>query len=339
MTATTSRRTASTAVAPGPGASILLVVRDEPLDRLRRVVDDLASQCGAGPLELLIAAPSSDRERLERLRSSGAVTRLVVVDNPGGGRSAGLNRLVELATAPVLVRVDARSRLPGDYVARCQERLAREPDIGVVGAVQRPVATRDDPRSRGISRALANPWLLGGARYRRGGGGAADTAYLGSFRRAELRAIGGYDERLEANEDFDLCARYRSAGATVWVEPGLEVAYEPRDTFGALWGQYRAFGASKVVFWRLTGRRPNARQVLALGGVSTAGVIGAVALVRRPASAVALLAAGIAAIAIIDHVEAPGERDVRVRLAAGAAYVTVIGAWISGIGRALVRAR
>ncbi|MCJ7438366.1 MAG: glycosyltransferase [Acidimicrobiia bacterium] len=323
-----------------PAASLLLIVRDEPLDRLERLLDGLAAQRGVGALELLIGAPVSEHDRLGTLCTSGVVGRVVLVDNPTGARSAGLNRLVEVATAPVVVRVDARSRPPEDYVARCLARLDAAPGIGVVGAIQRPATARPDVRSRGITRALGNPWLLGGARYRRsGGGGPADTAYLGAFRRDELRVLGGYDERLDANEDFELCARYRSAGAAVWVEPGLEVAYEPRQTYRSLWRQYRAFGMSKVVFWRLTGRAPNARQTAALGGAAATAAIGVVTLVRRPASSVALIAAGVATVVIVDHVAAPAERDVRVRVAAGAAYVTVIGAWISGIARALVRVR
>jgi len=322
-----------------PAASLLLVVRDEPLDRLEQVLVGLAAQRGAGALELLVAAPASEHERLKTLRASGAVVRVVLVDNPTGARSAGLNGLIEVATAPVVVRVDARSRPPADYVGRCRARLDAAPAIGVGGAIQRPVTTHPDARSRGITRALGNAWLLGGARYRRGRGGQADTAYLGAFRRDELRGLGGYDERLDANEDFELCTRYRSAGATVWVEPGLEVLYEPRRTYRALWSQYGSFGVSKVVFWRLTGRRPNARQLTALGGAAATIAIGAVALVRRPASAAVLIAAGVAAVAIVDHIAAPDERDARVRLAAGAAYVTVIGAWISGIARALVRVR
>jgi hypothetical protein len=322
-----------------PVASLLLVVRDEPLDRLERVLGGLAAQRSVGALELLVGAPASEHERLGTLRARGVVARVVLVDNPTGARSAGLNRLIEVATAPVVVRVDARSRPPEDYVARCLARLDTAPEIGVVGAIQRPATVSPDARSRGITRALANAWLLGGARYRRSGGGPADTAYLGAFRRHELRVLGGFDERLEANEDFELCARYQSAGATVWVEPGLEVAYEPRHTYRALWRQYRAFGMSKVAFWRLTGRKPNARQVTALGGAAATAAIGAVALVRRPTSSVALIAVGAAAFAIVDHVAAPEERDVRVRLAAGAAYMTVIGAWIAGIASALVRAR
>ena len=123
----------------------------------------------------------------------------------------------------------------------------------------------------------------GNADYRRAdGGGPSDTAYLGAFRRAELLALGGYDERLEANEDFDLCRRYLDAGLEVWVEPGMAVPYEARPNPAATVGQYFAFGRAKTHFWRTTGRRPGSRQLVAIGGaVAGVAVIGAAAVERQ----------------------------------------------------------
>jgi hypothetical protein len=240
--------------------------------------------------------------------------------------------MLAAATAPVVARVDARSRPPTDYLARCVARLRECPDLGVVGAIQRPVAADDRLVARGVGRALGNPWLLGGAAYRRPGfGGRADTAYLGAYRRDELRGLGGFDERLAANEDFELAQRYRARGAGVWVEPGLEVAYEARSTLSALWQQYHRFGRAKAVYWRLTGRRPGLRQGIALAApVVASSAVLAVAW-RRPRLAVGLLAAGAGVIAAVDHLVAPREPDPRVRATALLGYATIVGAWVGGV--------
>jgi GT2 family glycosyltransferase len=320
-------------------ATVFMAVRDEPVDRIERAVSALTRQEGCDSIDVIVAAPAADRAPLACLRPSGAVTSIALVHNPNGGRSAGLNLAVVAARTPFVVRVDARSIVPPDYVARSVRRLASDATIGVVGAVQRPHASDGAARTRGIARALRNPWLLGGARYRRSGsGGVVDTVYLGAFRRDELLALGGYDEALVANEDYDLCARYRRAGRTVWLEPGLEVAYEPRATYRELWRQYRSFGASKARYWYRTGMRPAPRQAIALAGI-VCGATYAGWSARHPARIATLIGAGAAALAICDHVVDPAERDPGVRAHAVAASACVVGAWACGVlsGAAAIR--
>jgi len=320
--------------------SVLVVARGEPRARLERLLRALDQQQGRVRLEVLLAVPPDEHAALAGLHRAighGAVSSARLVANPGGARCTGLNRALRVARGDVVARADARSHPPPDYVARAVARLDAAPGVGVVGGVQRPVCVADGVAARGIARALRNPWLLGGATYRRpGGGGEADTAYLGAFRTAGLRALGGWDERLAANEDFDLCARYRAAGAAVWVEPGLEVPYEPRASHRELWRQYHAFGDAKARYWRTAGAAPNRRQVTALAGAAAA--LGVSALVaRRPRRGLALGVGALALLAAADHVVDPGERDLRVRAAAYGAYATYLSAWVTGVARGLVR--
>ena len=285
---------------------------------------------------MLIAAPPAQHGVLSAIEARGAVSTVRLVRNPCGERSTGLNRAVHEATAPFVVRVDARSVVPPNYVAKCVGRLNGDAAVGVVGGVQRPSAKDDSPRARGIARALRNPWVLGAAKYRRpGSAGSADTVYLGAFRRDELLAT-RYDEEMVANEDFDLCTRYRREGLDVWIEAGLEVDYEARDSYRDLWRQYAAFGASKVRYWRMARRSPSARQIVALLGAGTA-VATLATQVRRPIRVAALTAVGVAALAVTDHLADPDEHDVLVRAHALAASATVLGAWLGGVARAAVR--
>ncbi len=311
--------------------------RAEPRARILRLLHALDEQQGPVTLEVLLAAPPEDHATLAGLAGDGAVTSVRLIPNPGGARSAGLNRALAVARGDVVARVDARSTPPPDYVTRAAARLDTDPDVGVVGGVQRPVSASAGVAARGIARALRNPWLLGGATYRRpGGGGPADTAYLGAFRTPDLRALGGWDERLAANEDFELCARYRAAGAAVWVEPGLEVAYEPRASHRDLWRQYRAFGEAKAQYWRAGHAGPNRRQAVALLGAC--GAVAAVAVAaRRPRRGVAGALGGLAALGLVDHLVDPAEPDLRVRVAACRAYATFLTAWCAGVAHGLAR--
>jgi hypothetical protein len=227
--------------------------------------------------------------------------------------------------------VDARSTLPIDYVERCAGRLQSVPSIGVVGGSQQPGAAHGVIR-RGIARALGNRLALGGAKYRsRGASGPVDTVYLGTWRRRDLLELGGFDERLLANEDFELCARFRSHGFEVWMEQDLAVEYESRTTLRAVWSQYVAFGRSKVRFWRLTGRRPNARQLTALTAAGAAAAAVGAALVFTPATCLVAIPVAVTAIALVDHIGAESHSAAAPRAVAIATYPVIWGAWLGGV--------
>ncbi len=318
-------------------ASIITVVRDEPMDRLQRMLDRLAQQRVEGEVELVIAVPSSEHERLGALRPAGAITRIVLVDNPTGSRTTGLNLAIERAESPTVHRIDARSLPSPDHLLRCDARLRGDAHIGVVGGRQHPVSLAQGAVARGVARALSNPWMLGAPAYRRpGAAGAVDTVYLGAFRRDELRAVGGYDEALDANEDFELCERYRASGAAVWLEDGLVVDYEARVGIAEVWRQYEAFGRSKVRFWRRHGRRPNGRQLIGLIAPMVALAV-ALGLLRRPRLFGAATVGTGVALAAVDHAADSGDATTAERAIAIAAGLVIPAAWATGAYREFLR--
>ena len=94
--------------------------------------------------------------------------------------------------------------------------------------------------------AQSHPLGVGDARYRTGGDpGEVDTVYLGVFRREALERVGGFDETLVRNQDYELNWRIRQAGGTVFFHPDLRVRYLPRDRLGRLWRQYFGYGTWK----------------------------------------------------------------------------------------------
>jgi len=319
---------------PEPTVSIVAVVRGEPDRRLDAMVRSCAAQRWTGPIELLVAASPEEVAGVEKHLTGWNHGEARVVPNPGGRRSVGLNRAIDEATGDVVVRVDARSTLPPEHVQLVVERLASEPHIGVVGGVQWPTArVGAGTVAEGIALALRNPWLMGGAAYRRpGASGEVDTVYLGAFRRDEVAAL-RFDETLDANEDFELCQRYRQRGQVVWLEEALVVPYEPRESLVDLSAQYQAFGRAKVDMWRRTGSRANARQRLALVGAAVA-LLGLAASIRAPRRLITASVAVGCAIAASDT-----RSDVRAspaaRLVAVIAQCVLQVSWSYGCARQL----
>lgn len=318
--------------------SVIVTARDEPVRRIDRLLQAVAEQDFDGAVQVLIAVPPKERGRFAHLHPAGSVAEILIVDNPGGGRSSGLNRATRASSAPIVCRLDARALPPPDYLRRCADRLGSDPTVGMVGGTQCPRPSGSSTLGVGIARALANPWLLGAAAYRRpGASGPVDTVYLGAFRRTELLALGGWEERLDANEDFDLATRYREAGWLVWLEEGLDVGYESRASLRSVYRQYNAFGQWKVRFWRMRGARPNGRQLVAMGlagATIPSFVLAAASSLWLGVAAVELMTLALCA---LDHAGGRSRTKPGVRTAAVAASVAVVAGWLSGIAWGAVR--
>ena len=173
-----------------------------------------------------------------------------ILSNPRRLTSVSLNVGLDVATGTYLVRVDARSRIERHYVRRCLELLEEHSEIGVVGGAQWARPRGEGHLHVGIARALQNRWATGLSRYRRSlRSGPSDTTWMGAFRTHELRSIGGWDQAVALNEDYELAARYRAQGAIVWFEESLRSGYLPRRDLSSLALQYFRFGKVKGTWW------------------------------------------------------------------------------------------
>ena len=221
--------------------SVILPARDEAPAMLAQAVGSaLCQDYGAG-LEVIIADGSDTPAMADAIRRWYPQVR--VIPNPERTISHGLNRALRTAAHPIIVRCDARSVLPPGYVARAVQTLTATGAVNV-GGRQNPVGTTAFERA--VALAMTSALGAGDARYRLGGPeGAADTVYLGVFRRDAVEAVGGFDPSLLCNEDYELNWRLRERGETIWFDPALAVDYRPRGDLRALARQYFRYG-----FWK-----------------------------------------------------------------------------------------
>ena len=69
-----------------------------------------------------------------------------------------------------------------------------------------------------------------------------------AFRRAELEAIGGFDDRYRAaGDDVDVCWRLMARGGTLGFHPAAMVWHRRRDTIRGYWKQQRGYGAAEAL--------------------------------------------------------------------------------------------
>lgn len=219
-------------IIPARGASEVLP------DCLSAVMPQLASD------DEVIVACADAETAATAIRLAERDERVRVIDNPEGTTPAALNLAIAAARHPVVVRVDAQSRLPQGYRDRVVALLR---ETGAVNVGGRQIARAGEGMAGDIAIAMNMGLGHGGARYRSGSeGGPVDTVYLGAFRAEALRAVGGYDEEFLTNQDAELNERLRRAGGIVWLDPALEVGYLPRRSLGALVRQFHAYGRGRV---------------------------------------------------------------------------------------------
>src|SRR5438309_9977549 len=160
----------------GGGARVDASVLTPVLNEERHICETVAAmqaQRFDGEVEFLFMDGRSEdrtKEILEELAQSDA--RIRIFDNPGRSSTAGLNVGLRHARGDYLVRMDAHTFYPEDYIARGVERLRRGDVVWVAGP-QVPYGV--GKWSRRVALALGS-WFGTGGSARWGAGEDGSTA-------------------------------------------------------------------------------------------------------------------------------------------------------------------
>ncbi|NMM22983.1 MAG: glycosyltransferase family 2 protein [Phycicoccus sp.] len=240
-----------------PAVGVVMPILNEA-GHLEESVSAVLSQDYPGAIELVLAlGPSHDRTDEIAAQIVAREPRVCIVQNPTGKTPDALNAALAVGRSDIVVRVDGHGVLDRDYVRTAVELLHETGAANVGGLMDAEGVT---PFERAVAAAMTSRLGVGSARFHTGGeAGAADTVYLGVFRREWLTRLGGYDPRFVRAQDWELNHRIRQAGGIVWFSPRLRVAYRPRPNLTALARQYRDYGRWRRVVARTHSGTINAR--------------------------------------------------------------------------------
>lgn len=268
--------------------SVVVPLRNEAA-HVDDLVADIARQDFAGPIEVLVADGESTDGSAERLHAAARRHRvdLRVLPNPGLTVPHGLNRCLDVAGGDLVVRLDAHSRYPADYVRRC---VAASEETGADNVGGTYVAEGRTRYERAVACALGSPF--GGVNWtrdvRRGERVAADTVYCGAFRRDVFERFGRFDERFVRSQDDELNLRIRAAGGTIVLDPTISSRYRPRGSWRSVFRQYHEYGLWKVAVMRKHRRATGLRSLAPAAFVASLLVLGAASVASRRARAAML---------------------------------------------------
>jgi succinoglycan biosynthesis protein ExoA len=240
-----------------PSVSIVIPCFNEE----RTIRDLLTAICAQtypiSKLEVVIAdglSTDSTRQVIADFKAEQPQLKLLVVDNPKRIIPAGVNAAVHASQGEIIIRLDGHSQPYPDYVANCVTALEKKLGDNVGGLWEiRP--SRDTALAACIALAAAHPLGVGDAYYRLGRQpGPVDTVPFGAFKRSLFDQLGGLNEELLANEDYEFNTRIRQGGGVVWLDPSIRTVYLARPNLGALARQYFRYGYWK---WKMLRRFPN----------------------------------------------------------------------------------
>jgi glycosyltransferase involved in cell wall biosynthesis len=232
-----------------PQVSVVIPCRNEGMNIIR-VLHDLSEQDWQGSFEVIVADGESDDDTwvlLEQFRDHQSYPfEFVLAQNPGRLTPHGLNVAVKLARAPMIIRIDGHSRLREDYIRKIVLGLS-EPDADVVGPQIQYVPAKETTVAKAIAAILNSKLGNGGtaSRNKLSVRRKVEHTVMSCFHKRVWEAIGGYDEKLHSNEDFDFDYRARKHGFEVYSLP--EPFYYPlsQGTMKGLCKQRWRYG-----FWK-----------------------------------------------------------------------------------------
>ncbi|HKY98627.1 MAG TPA: glycosyltransferase family 2 protein [Gemmatimonadaceae bacterium] len=180
---------------------------------------------------LVIDGMSTDRTReiVSRLASQDSAIQLL--DNPERYQSPALNRGIHAARGDYILRLDAHSYYPPEYLQRCLETALRT-KADNTGGIVRTMSRGEGYPAKLVQALITHRFGVGNSGFRTDAPeGPADTVPYGFFRRDVFERVGLFDERLIRAQDYEMNRRIVANGGTVWRNPQIHLDYFPQPDF------------------------------------------------------------------------------------------------------------
>ena len=213
--------------------SIIITARNEE-KYLPMLFEDILNQ--TFPLQnievVLMDSNSTDNTRLvmEEFKKNNETLSVQIVTNERQIQAAGFNEGVKHATGDVVLKIDAHSRIPADFVQKNVDEILA--GAYVCGGNRPTVVDSADDFSKTLH--IVEESALGSsiANYRKSDvKRKVNSIFHGMYRKEVFDKVGLADERLLRTEDNEFHYRVRKAGYYIIFNPEIESYQYIRPTF------------------------------------------------------------------------------------------------------------
>jgi glycosyltransferase involved in cell wall biosynthesis len=174
---------------------------------------------------LVIDGKSEDTTRriIEKYLESNS--SIQIIENEKIIQSTALNIGVKKAKGEYILRLDAHSEYPSDYLLKLYETAIRTGADNTGGIViTKPY---DDSYNASLVQSLTTHMFgVGNSGFRVGmKEGPADTVPYGFFKKSIFEKVGYFDERLVRAQDYEFNRRIKKKDGKVWINPSIQLNY------------------------------------------------------------------------------------------------------------------
>lgn len=213
--------------------SVIIPMRNEQ-NYIGRCLDSvLANDFPRDRYEILVVDGESEDSSREIVLAKAAEQRCIhLLRNPRRIVPPAMNIAIRQARGRYIIRMDAHSEYPANYIRNCVSELERTGAANVGGRwITRPGG--DSLVAKSIALLTQTRVGVGNAAYRLGQGDRyVDTVPFGAFRREIFDSVGLYREDLVRHQDYELNARIRRAGYQIYLSNKIYNVYYNAGSFG-----------------------------------------------------------------------------------------------------------
>lgn len=185
---------------------------------------------------IFIDGMSTDRTKEILLDYSVQFANIRILNNPKLIQAAALNIGIASASGKYILRLDAHSEYPSDYLLKLI-KTARRTNADNVGGI---VITKPGNKTYNaylVQALTTHKFGVGDSGFRTGAGeGETDTVPYGFFKREVFEKYGGFNEQLVRAQDYEFNRRIIINGGKIWRNPDIRISYFNQAT---LWGFLR----------------------------------------------------------------------------------------------------
>jgi succinoglycan biosynthesis protein ExoA len=307
------------------------------------VLQNLANQYDHECYEIIVVdgeSTDNTRQVIAEVAASNPELSIRIVDNPARKIPTALNLGIRAAAGTFIVRMDAHCVPSLNYVRRCAQ-LLKEGRAAIVGMPWNIKPGANSAIARAIALAVAHPFGAGDAKYRLTIATAqfVDTVPFGAFRKSLWEDLGGFNEELEANEDYDFNYRARQKGLLILLDNVAHSDYFARPRVGDLARQYFRYGLWKAQMLKLHPQSVRLRQLVPPAFVSAIVVFALLGLILpRAWWVLGIMALTYLLLAIVFSLQlAVRKSDLKLTAVLPLVFLTIHLSWGSSFLRGLLR--
>ncbi|AFM27200.1 glycosyltransferase family 2 protein [Desulfomonile tiedjei] len=196
-----------------------LTLQDFPAERTEMILVDSASIDGTG-------------QAMHDFAENHTRRRITILQNPDKITAPGLNLAIRAATGKFVLRLDAHTRIPTDFLTRNYEALQKgESVVGGRIVYMQPSGIWELI----LSTAVSSRFGAACAPFRQlRAAGYVDTLAFAAYSRQVFANVGLFNETLVRNEDNEMHYRIRKAGFRFYYDPTIISRYLSRRTLRGL---------------------------------------------------------------------------------------------------------